>query len=88
MRKDHDWLLDIIKSARQKINKRIKRLKAKLGLVKKQKKELAETELKLRSMRAIATKIRDEDLDDSEQKQLVARFNDLQKEIQQREGFI
>ena len=81
MRKDHDWLLDIIKSARQKIDNRIKRLKAKLGLVKKQKKELAETELKLRSMRAIATKIRDEDLDDTEQNRLIEEFNRLQQEV-------
>ena len=81
MRKDHDLLLDIIKSARQKIDNRIKRLKAKLGLVKKQKKELAETELKLRSMRAIATKIRDEDLDDTEQNRLIEEFNRLQQEV-------
>ncbi len=81
MRKDHDLLLDIIKSARQKIDIRIKRLKAKLGLVKKQKKELAETELKLRSMRAIATKIRDEDLDDTEQNRLIEEFNRLQQEV-------
>ena len=81
MRKDHDLLLDIIKSARQKIDNRIKRLKAKLGLVKKQKKELAKTELKLRSMRAIATKIRDEDLDDTEQNRLIEEFNRLQQEV-------
>ena len=81
MRKDHDLLLDIIKSARQKIDNRIKRLKAKLGLVKKQKKELAETELKLRSMRAIATKIRDEDLDNTEQNRLIEEFNRLQQEV-------
>ena len=81
MRKDHDLLLDIIKSARQKIDKRIKRLKVKLGLVKKQKKELAETELKLRSMRAIATKIKDEDLNDSEHQQLQKRFDQLKDEL-------
>lgn len=81
MRKDHDWLLNIIKSARQKIDHRIKRLKTKLGLVKKQKRELAETELKLRSMRAIATKIRDEDLDDTEQNRLIEEFNRLQQEV-------
>ena len=81
MRKDHDLLLDIIKSARQKIDNRIKRLKAKLGLVKKQKKELAKTELKLRSMRAIATKIRDEDLGDTEQNRLIEEFNRLQQEV-------
>ena len=81
MRKDHDWLLDIIKSARKKIDNRIKRLKVKLGLVKKQKKELAETELKLRSMRAIATKIKDEDLNDSEHQQLQKRFDQLKDEL-------
>ena len=81
MQKDPNWILKRIKSTRKKINKRIKRLKTKLGLVKKQKKELAETELKLRSMRAIATKIKDEDLDDTEQDRLIEEFNRLQQEV-------
>lgn len=66
---------------RHKINQKIKKLKIKLGLVKDRKKDLAQVELKLRSMRAIATKIRDEDLDDSEQEQLVKRFNNLNEEL-------
>ncbi|MFW6378179.1 MAG: hypothetical protein ACOCZY_02130, partial [Bacillota bacterium] len=62
MKKDLDWLREQIKKARKKLNKKIQELKIRLGIVKDRKKVLAQVELKLRSMRAIATRIRDEDL--------------------------
>ena len=83
MEKDIDWLREQIKEARNKLNKRIQKLKIRLGIVKDRKKDLAQVELKLRSMRAIATRIRDEDLDESKQEQLVDRFNDLQEEVKE-----
>ena len=83
MEKDIDWLREQIKEARNKINKRIQKLKIRLGIVKDRKKDLAQVELKLRSIRAIATRIRDEDLDESKQEQLVDRFNDLQEEVKE-----
>ena len=81
MREDQIDILNIIKSARKKVNQKIKQLKIKLGLVKDRKKDLARAELKLRSMRAIATKIRDEELSDDEHQQLQKRFDELKEEL-------
>lgn len=81
MRKDLDWLRDQIRLTREKINKKINKLKIRLGIVKDRKKNLAQVELKLRSMRAIAVRIRDEDLEAIEQQQLEAKFNNLQEEV-------
>jgi hypothetical protein len=56
-------LLKIIRKLKEEINFKLKTAKNKRAEVRSKRRKLAEIEMNLRSMRATAVKIRDEDLD-------------------------
>ncbi len=70
-----DKLLKIIKKLKEEINSKLKTAKNKRAEVIRKRRKLAEIEMNLRSMRAIAVKIRDEDLTTIEKEELQEYFN-------------
>ena len=62
--------------------KLLKHLKSRLSRIRSRRQKLAQLELKLRSMRSIATKVRDQNPEDQQLKKLNQRFEKLKIETQ------
>ena len=77
-----DKLLKIIKKLKKEINSKLKTAKNKRAEVIRKRRKLAEIEMNLRSMRATAVKIRDEDLTTLEKEELQKYFNYLKAKCQ------
>ena len=76
-----DKLLKIIKKLKKEINSKLKTAKNKRAEVIRKRRKLAEIEMNLRSMRATAVKIRDEDLTTLEKEELQQYFNYLKMKL-------
>ena len=76
-----DKLLKIIKKLKKEINSKLKTVKNKRAEVIRKRRKLAEIEMNLRSMRATAVKIRDEDLTTLEKEELQRYFNYLKMRL-------
>ena len=76
-----DKLLKIIKKLKKEINFKLKTAKNKRAEVIRKRRKLAEIEMNLRSMRATAVKIRDEDLTTLEKEELQRYFNYLKMKM-------
>ena len=76
-----DKLLKIIKKLKKEINSKLKTAKNKRAEVIRKRRKLAEIEMNLRSMRATAVKIRDEDLTTLEKEELQKYFNYLKMKL-------
>ena len=79
-------LLSSLKKLINRIEALIARLRAKLGKVKTRKKRLMRIEQKLRSMRALAVKIRDDDYEQGKKEEIVDRFDELKGEVEELEA--
>lgn len=79
-------LLSSLKKLINRIEALIARLRAKLGKVKTRKKRLMRIEQKLRSMRALAVKIRDDDYEQGKKEEIVDRFDELKEEVEELEA--
>ena len=76
-----DKLLKIIKKLKKEINSKLKTAKNKRAEVISKRRKLAEIEMNLRSMRATAVKIRDEELTTLEKEELQQYFNYLKTKL-------
>ena len=76
-----DKLLKIIKKLKKEINSKLRTAKNKRAEVIRKRRKLAEIEINLRSMRATAVKIRDEDLTTLEKEELQQYFNYLKMKV-------
>lgn len=74
-------LLKIIKKLKKEINSKLKTAKNKREEVIRKRRKLADIEMNLRSMRATAVKIRDEDLTTLEKEKLQKYFNYLKMKL-------
>ena len=63
------------------LKKIIRKLKQKLGLIKKEKSRLRKVELKLRSMRKIVVQLRDDNPQQEKETKLIREFDKLQQEV-------
>jgi len=79
-------LLSSLRKLIDRIEALIARLRAKLGKVKTRKKRLMRIEQKLRSMRALAVKIRDDDYEQGKKEEIVDRFDELKEEVEELEA--
>lgn len=79
-------LLSSLRKLIDRIEALIARLRAKLGKVKTRKKRLMRIEQKLRSMRALAVKIRDDDYEQGKKEEIVDRFDELKGEVEELEA--
>lgn len=76
-------LLSDLKIVIDRIESLIDKLKARLERVKSRKKKLTRLEQKLRSMRALAVKIKDEDYEEGEKEKIVERYEKLRDEVKE-----
>ena len=76
-------LLSELKIVIDRIESLIDKLKARLERVKSRKNKLTRLEQKLRSMRALAVKIRDEDYEEGEKEKIVNRYEKLRGEAEE-----
>jgi len=81
-------LLSDLKIVIDRIESLIDELKARLEKVKTRKRRLIRLEQKLRSMRALAVKIRDEDYEQGKKEEIINRFEKIKGEVEELEAKI
>ena len=81
-------LLSDLKLLIDNIETLIARLRARLEKVKTRKRRLIRLEQKLRSMRALAVKIRDEDFEEGKKEKIINRFEKIKGEVEELEAKI